>query len=627
MELKSAGKKAREIFDRKPWKIVSYICLGFFPLFCYFLMEMMNVSALRYGDPGKAVDFLLAWMNESFLKIIFGLLVAYFLFFCLWLIFRKAWISAALFGLISFIFGFVNYTKLLMQGDPFVPMDISLLGQAGDLISFVQTVPPGFFFVFLVIALLWIFFLCLSKPDCPWKARIRYPLLLILLLAGVFFFADKNRTVEALNAFDLYLEDTSLQRSNYSENGFVCGFTINALSLNVAPPESYTEENVLSVLEPYSFTESRNEPYDVIIVLSESFFDIRELEGLTFSENPLPNYDKIIQSKNCVYGTMYTNALGGGTVRPEFQILSGLTTTILPGGATPYTYIHEDTETFLTNYKAAGYRTTAIHLYDTSFYGRGQAYGYIGFDEFIGPEELTPEIEPKYARSYISDETTEEAIEYYMDRNTADGTPSVVFAITMENHQPYGENPANTIEVTSDDFDDETAIAVNTYTQGLKDADLMLKELVSYVDHRERPTILLFYGDHKPTLGQVHTLYEKTGYYDSADDSAENRKKIFSAPFLIYANRDMDECFLTPGVSHKISDYHLLNVVASATGFQQTPYMNFLEDMYQVLPYYNMYLSLDDDLTEEQWSYVTEMNLISYDRICGKRYSCGELSR
>ena len=68
-------------------------------------------------------------------------------------------------------------------------------------------------------------------------------------------------------------------------------------------------------------------------------------------------------------------------------------------------------------------------------------------------------------------------------------------------------------------------------------------------------------------------------------------------------------------------------MVASATGFQQTPYMNFLEDMYQVLPYYNMYLSLDDDLTEEQWSYVTEMNLISYDRICGKRYSCGELSR
>ena len=97
MELKSAGKKAREIFDRKPWKIVSYISLSLFPLFCYFLMEMMNVSALHYGDPGKAVDFLLAWMNESFLKIIFGLLVAYFLFFCLCLLFRIAWISAALF--------------------------------------------------------------------------------------------------------------------------------------------------------------------------------------------------------------------------------------------------------------------------------------------------------------------------------------------------------------------------------------------------------------------------------------------------------------------------------------------------------------------------------------------------
>lgn len=46
MELKSAGKKAREIFDRKLWKIVSYICLSFFPLFCYFLMEMMKKPAI-----------------------------------------------------------------------------------------------------------------------------------------------------------------------------------------------------------------------------------------------------------------------------------------------------------------------------------------------------------------------------------------------------------------------------------------------------------------------------------------------------------------------------------------------------------------------------------------------------
>ena len=31
---------------------------------------------------------------------------------------------------------------------------------------------------------------------------------------------------------------------------------------------------------------------------------------------------------------------------------------------------------------------------------------------------------------------------------------------------------------------------------------------------------------------------------------------------------------------------------------------------------------MDSDLTEEQRSYIRKMERISYDRICGKRYSC-----
>lgn len=345
---------------------------------------------------------------------------------------------------------------------------------------------------------------------------------------------------------------------------------------------------------------------------------------MAFSEDPLKNYDEIRERENCFYGTMYTDVLGGGTVHPEFHILSGLTMTFLPTGASPYSYVREDIDTYITNYKDVGYKTTAIHLFDTSFYQRNQAYSHIGFDEFIGFEELTEEINPTYTRGYVTDETTEQAVEYYMDQNTEDGTPSVVFAITIENHQSYGENPDNTIEVTSDLFEDndDIAVAVNTYTQGLKDADQMLGDLVSYIDERERPTVLLFYGDHKPSLGRIHTIFESAGYYDSTYFSMENRKKIYSAPFLIYSNRNLDEGLLEYGVNNEISDYHLLNSVAVSTGFQQTAYMHFLEDMYDTLPYYNICLGMDEDLTAEQRDYVKKMNLISYDRICGKRYSC-----
>ena len=623
MKPEDSERKTKKFFDKKPIKWISAIGLCLYPFFCWLYMELMNRAALAYDSDESVFRLLSEWAESSMMKVWFGLIVVYLVFCLIYLLVKKAWISVTLFGFSSAVLGFADYMKLLMRGDPFTPMDITLAGQAKELLSFVELSPPVIFFVFVIATLLWIVYLFFAKPDCPGKVWLRLPIVCVLLLVSGLFIGDQNRVAGMLHSFDLYLEDGFLQRYYYNENGFSCGFTMNALSLNVSPPENYSEETVAEALEPYDFSESADaELYDVIIVLNESFFDLREMEGLSFSEDPLKNYDAIRKRSNCCYGTMYSTALGGGTVMPEFQILSGLTTAILPSGASPYMYIGEDTETYITNYQDAGYKTTAIHLYDTSFYRRDLAYEYIGFDELIGLEDLTEDIVPEYSRAYVTDKTTEEAIEYYMDRNTEDGTPSVVFAITIENHQAYGYNPDNTIAVTSEYFDDALAADVNTYTQGLKNADQMLKNLVSYMDQRDRPTVLLFFGDHKPTLGSVHKLYEDCGYYNSADFSTEGRKKIFSTPFLIYTNQKAEAGLLEHGVNNEISDYHLLNAVTAATGFRQTPYMNFLEEMYGILPYYNACLSMDSDLTEEQRSYIRKMERISYDRICGKRYSC-----
>lgn len=626
-ETENKPQRKRRFFQKKPVRIAAYISLVIYPFFCWLLMELMNhVALLNSETEGETFRLFFEWINTAFLQVLFGLIVVYIAFLFIYALVKKAWLGALLFFIVTFVFGFVDYMKLLMHGDPFMPMDISFLGQANELASYVTMTPPWFFFVAVVMAVLWILFLFAAKPDCPGKAWLRYPILCILLVLGGFFISDTRSVEKTLDAFDLSVDEYGfLQRLNYQYNGFVCGFTMNSLSLKVASPRDYSVETMETISEPYSFTPSTaSEPFDVFVVLSEGFFDIRQLEGLTFSENPLKNYDDIRSRENCLYGTMYSCALGGGTVYPEFHVLSGLTSMGLPYGASPYNYIRQDVETYITNYQNAGYRTTALHLYDTSFYQRNVAYEYIGFDEFIGVDEMTGDIEPEYARStYVSDKTTEEAMEYYMEKNTADGTPSLVFVITIENHQPYGWSDDNTIEVNGDVFIDDPVLYsdVNTYTQGLKNADQMLGDLVSYIDSRERPTVLLFYGDHKPTLGEVHKIYEATGSYDSEDLTMEGRKKVYSTPFVIYANRDLSQGFLQPGIANEISDYHLLNAVAAATGFQQTPYMNFLEDSYKRLPYYNPYLLMDDTLTEEQKAYVRKMALVSYDRICGKNYS------
>jgi hypothetical protein len=64
-----------------------------------------------------------------------------------------------------------------------------------------------------------------------------------------------------------------------------------------------------------------------------------------------------------------------------------------------------------------------------------------------------------------------------------------------------------------------------------------------------------------------------------------------------------------------------MECVAASTGFQQTPYMQYLADAMSVLPIYNVELHMDDTLTEEQQEIVNCWNLIAYDRILGKDYS------
>lgn len=86
--------------------------------------------------------------------------------------------------------------------------------------------------------------------------------------------------------------------------------------------------------------------------MSEAFFDVRTLNATEFSENPLKNFDRMCQSQNAYSGKMYTTAFGGGTIRTEFETVTGLTLDYLANGTSPYLYITQDTETYVSVLKS-----------------------------------------------------------------------------------------------------------------------------------------------------------------------------------------------------------------------------------------------------------------------------------
>ncbi|MBQ3557385.1 MAG: sulfatase-like hydrolase/transferase [Oscillospiraceae bacterium] len=598
---------------RKFPRVLAWVSLPFFCALCLLLMDYMNFS-------GHLTPLRAFWQNfpgaVCFEIVVIALLGHVLLFLC-----RRVWLSAAILGLTSIICSYVNFTKVALNGDYFVPQDIVMVTHAGELSQFLSGKLPPLFWVFSLILLLLVVFYALTDIRLPLRWFIRLPAAVLIAALAWLPCSNIDRADVMLSKFNMSVFDSALQSSNYTANGFVGAFTINCLSLNVQEPAGYDADTVQSMLADYEAVPADKdaEQFDVIVILSESFFDARILPGTTFSQNPLPNYDRLLRSSRTISGSLYTTAIGGGTVRPEFGVLTGLTCDYIPSVPTPYRYVSQPISTYVSNYKDAGYTTVAMHPYNKHFYSRSSAYGNIGFDQFWGQDEIAGTIYAEYKRGFVTDESTFRAITHCAD-NTED--PLFLFAITMQNHQPYdGIDPSLIqIEVENDRLSPPALTALTTYTQGLYDADKMLGDLAKWIDNRERPTVLVFFGDHMPTLGSNYLAYNESGLFNSYDGLDDDElARMYSTPFLIYSNRKLDTGLMPGRKNNHISDYNLMNSVALSTGMARTPYMELLRDFHSVTPIYNVRLGME--LTEDIAPFAKSMEYITYDRVFGKNYT------
>lgn len=562
---------------------------------------------------------------------ILGYIVLIIISAILLLLTRKLWIYAVSFGALSVILGIINCVKLAVNGDYFFPWDVSMAGNMGELISFARfDLPPYTWLLIPVIAIACVIY-ALSGAQIPVKWYFRVPGAVALCVIFVVFYNIPKTTERILNKLNMSFNDSILQASNYYANGFVNAFTINCLAMKVVAPEGYSQQSITEYLGGYTDTpaqpdkseESSKSP-DVIVILSEAFFDITTLKNTEFSQEPIQQFKTIAARENAYAGELVTSALGGGTVRTEFEILTGLTVDYLVNGTSPYLYVTDDIETYVSNYKDQGYFTKGIHTYNGDFYMRNTAYPHLGFDEFVSEDELKLRDDSSWRRSYLTDDTLVNEIIDTLEEHT--DTPNFIFAITMENHQSYGKTEPEDIvvEVKNDKLDSKILDSVTTYTQGAYYADAALGKLADYIDSREKETVILFFGDHLPTLGSNQSAYSQAGNVDPSDGyDLDERMFLYSTPFLFYANYDIDYSRLG-GQSH-ISTYYMLSLLADMTGTKTTPFMRYLNDKYKSAPYFNV--RVQNPLSDAGKDFINSLKLITYDRVRGAGYSNSDRSK
>jgi hypothetical protein len=353
-----------------------------------------------------------------------------------------------------------------------------------------------------------------------------------------------------------------------------------------------------------------NSKPNVIVILSESFFDITKIENLKLSEDPTPNFRKYIQEYS--NGDIGSITFGGGTNKVEGEFLTGLLDRHMPEGWG----LDKEINALPNIFKHNGYETAAVHTYYKTFYNRDIYYDKIGFDKFIGYEDMQA---PEFSGPYVSDSYfADQVINTYENKNS----PIFIFGISMENHQPYNDKyENNNIKILNGDISEESKNLGENFITGLNSADKGLKKIIDYFENIEEDTIILFFGDHLPTLGSDFKFYRELGFVEKEGKLVNNGLlKIVSPPYFIYSNYGLNiESYELIG-SNFLGNY-LLNIVGLEKplfyyfidkAFEQSDYMSRFDlfvgkgnKIYDSVPYYfrgieEMYKMFQHDILSDE---------------------------
>jgi phosphoglycerol transferase MdoB-like AlkP superfamily enzyme len=423
---------------------------------------------------------------------------------------RAGWSFALAFGLQAILYR-VNEIKVSNLAIPLMPADFRLLGQldsgAADLLSgYVPHVILMVVALLVAIAILVLWF----RTEPPLFRRRSWP---GRAAAAVVLFAALATLIAAVPFWQGLYNPALLGMQPWSpmatrqHNGMIGALLLFHLQYG----DQHRKANVgdaLALMAKYEPRIAAGTPSggnaqkpDIVVILSESFFDPTIMNGYPPDTDLTPNIRRLAQ-----YGTsgwLHVPTFGGGTIRTEFEVLTGLPLRYFPEVQFPYLQIHrKEIPGIVRTLEKIGYKTLAVHGNNPGFWNRTEAFKELGFDKFISIGDFPPSDDATDGK-YMSDKAfTDEVLRQLPDS----GPPRFLLGISIEAHGPYDQDygidttKRDAIPVPKGVTDPEAKRELQNYIYHMQHADQQLGRLVDTLARGNRRTLIVFFGDHLPAL-------------------------------------------------------------------------------------------------------------------------------
>ena len=394
--------------------------------------------------------------------------------------------------------GIVNGLLLLNRVTPFTGPDVKNLTDGLSIAKkYLSQTEMTVGAVCLGIVGLLLLILFIKGPK--YRGKMRYKLIIPMILTGAVAFGGVTQLALEKRVLSNYFGNIAFA---YEDYGYPYCLVTTIFNTGISSPRDYSKSEVKRIEkteENLPETKEKENYPNILFLQLESFFDPTLVNYLDISEDPIPNFRKLMKEYSSGYYKV--PSVGAGTANTEFESITGMSLHYFGPGEYPYKSILKETTCESAPYvlKNLGYTAHAVHNNEANFYGRKSIFPNLGFDTFTSAEYMKDENQ-KNPLGWIKDSVLTDEIIKCLDSTEG---PDYVYTISVQGHGDYPAEPVlEDPEITvSGAPTDELNNKWEYYVNEIHEMDTFVGELVEALSSYPEDVVLVMYGDHLPTMG------------------------------------------------------------------------------------------------------------------------------
>lgn len=439
-----------------------------------------------------------SYMTETPLVFLYNAFMIFMTFTVVYLFKRRIFVRIII-SVLWMALGVTNGYMLMKRVTPFNAQDLLV---AKDAVSLINNYFNGFELIIVAvgIAAVVVWVISMWRRGGQYVGKLHRVWAVVGIAAcAVAFSAVTNEAVDK-RVVSTYFGNIAFA---YEDYGLPYCFMASVFNTGITEPNEYSKATIDNISNNGEITKNEtgrasNELPNIIFIQLESYFDVDEAEFFTTSEDASPNLHQMYE--NYSSGYFKVPSVGAGTANTEFEVLTGMNLRYFGPGEYPYKTVlkNRTCESAATALTSLGYGAHALHNNGGNFYSRAKVFDHTGFDSYTSKEfmnilELT---ENGWAKDDI-------LIQHILEAMDTTEQQDFVFGISVQGHGDYPEeklieNP----KIKIDGIEDEALKNKwEYYVNQVYEMDQFAGNLIKAIEDRGEPTVVVFYGDHLPTMG------------------------------------------------------------------------------------------------------------------------------